>query len=265
MLPVTDLLFRATAESIDEALLVTDAAGRATYVNARCTAMLGYGLDDLTQSPATQRFTPEAKRCLVAETLKCGDGDPIEFEALCKDGSALWVRFRATGLKREDGACAGMVVTVADISRERNGGLERQLATIVEATSDFVGIADKDGRVTYINGAGRQLLGLGEDEYLGKPLGSWHPDWARNKIVEEAVTVAAREGLWADETAFIDNRGRQIPVSQVVLVHKDDEGGINYISTIARDISERRANELQIEQQKEVLELQKRELEEANV
>ena len=53
-----------------------------------------------------------------------------------------------------------------------------------------------------------------------------------------AIPTAIREGKWAGESTFVSHDGREVPVSQVIVAHKDENGSPSYLSTIARDISE---------------------------
>src|SRR5262249_51789284 len=54
-----------------------------------------------------------------------------------------------------------------------------RLAAVLETTSDFVGIAEPDGKAIYANRAGRRMLGIRDDEALnGVSLVDFHPPWA---------------------------------------------------------------------------------------
>ena len=116
-----------------------------------------------------------------------------------------------------------------------------RLASIIEATSDFVSIASADHGLLFINRAGRRMLGVGEDEDLSQSsLHACLPDWAFQRLRTEAFPAAARTGSWSGETALLSRDGREIPVSQVILAHKGADGLVEFFSTIARDISERK-------------------------
>jgi PAS domain S-box-containing protein len=124
-------------------------------------------------------------------------------------------------------------------------GLEAErdrLAEILEATTDFVGIADIAGNILYANRALRDLLGPASVE-PGRPVRGTHPAWAARKVLEEGIPAAHRERTWRGETAFLDQDGREIPTSQVILAHRDSSGELLYFSTIARDISEQKHSE----------------------
>ncbi len=126
--------------------------------------------------------------------------------------------------------------------------LERtRLTAIIESTSDFVATADAHGNASFINAAGRRMLGLGETQSLeGHRILDSHPGWAADLVLHEGLPAAARDGVWHGETAFLAPDGREFPTSQVIIAHKDRSGSVEYYSTIARDISElRRAEQAQ--------------------
>jgi PAS domain S-box-containing protein len=58
-------------------------------------------------------------------------------------------------------------------------------------------------------------------------------------------------GLWSGETAFLSHDGTEIPASQVILAHKGPNGEVEFLSTIARDITERRRAEEAVKTQRQ--------------
>jgi PAS domain S-box-containing protein len=131
------------------------------------------------------------------------------------------------------------------ISLRRAAVAERErLAAIVAATSDVVGTALPDGRLRYLNRAGRRLLGWGEDEDVtSRRLRDTHPRWAFEMVEQRAIPKAIRRGVWAGETALLDRQGQEIPVSQVIMAHRSPSGELELLSTIIRDRRERAAAE----------------------
>ena len=122
--------------------------------------------------------------------------------------------------------------TEADVNR-------RRLATILEATSDFVGISSPEGRAQYINRAGRRMVGLSDSEDISsRTVADFHPAWATEKIRTQGIPAAVRDGAWSGETAFRARDGREIPALQVILAHRGADGNVDFLSTIARDLTE---------------------------
>jgi len=90
------------------------------------------------------------------------------------------------------------------------------------------------------------MLGLAPDEVVA--LTNCRPDWARKIILDEALPHALKDGFWSGETIFVNRAGREIPVSQVIIAHKDKTGRVDFLSTIARDTTERKKLEGQLRQ-----------------
>jgi PAS domain S-box-containing protein len=128
---------------------------------------------------------------------------------------------------------------------------------ILEATTDMVGMADKFGRLFYVNSAGRELLGLGPDEPLtGLRLPDVHAPWAADLVALEGLPVAMIEGAWQGETAVLPRNGPEVPASELILAHKSPSGSVEFLSTIIRDMSEQKESEVRIKaslEEKEVL------------
>jgi two-component system cell cycle sensor histidine kinase/response regulator CckA len=110
---------------------------------------------------------------------------------------------------------------------------------ILEETSDFVGTADPKGRILYINRGGRRLCGVPDDADVSQYMVSdFHPDWAVERVLGEGMPHAVAHGVWRGKTAVRTAGGRELPVSQVIVAHRNPEGEVTYLSTIIRDISE---------------------------
>ncbi|MBI5658082.1 MAG: EAL domain-containing protein [Nitrosomonadales bacterium] len=132
------------------------------------------------------------------------------------------------------------------LERKRIEKEQARLVAIIEATPDMVASGDSDGRATYCNPAGLRMLGferlqeLSAQHYLNV-----HPAWAEKLVRETGIPHAVAHGSWSGETALLRG-GREIPVSQVILAHKGEDGQIEYLSTVVRDISALKESERRI-------------------
>jgi PAS domain S-box-containing protein len=121
-----------------------------------------------------------------------------------------------------------------------------RLVDIIESTSDLVSTSTTDGKVSYLNLQGKKMLGWENIDISEKTIPDVHPKWASEYILREGLLVAIEKGRWVGETAIIHTNGEEIPVSQVIMVHYNNDGSPNYYSTIMRDITERNKNENQL-------------------
>jgi PAS domain S-box-containing protein len=112
---------------------------------------------------------------------------------------------------------------------ERAG--QARLVALLDATTDFVGVANENGDMTYINPAGRRMLGLTHEESIdGIALGDI-------TSTDGAVVAGLRKnGVWEGEAVVRKRDGQEIPVSQVIVAHTSSQGDRS-VATIMRDIS----------------------------
>jgi PAS domain S-box-containing protein len=138
---------------------------------------------------------------------------------------------------------------VADVTQKKEAEeTQRRLAEILEGTPDLVGIATVDGKGIFLNPAGMKLLGIrpAEDE-SPKPIWEYHPPDHAEAIRNEALPSAIRYGTWSGEVVFRSNDGREIPTSMVMIAHRTD-GEVDYVSVVARDLTEQKALEHRVRQ-----------------
>ncbi|MHB1657623.1 MAG: EAL domain-containing protein [Burkholderiales bacterium] len=140
---------------------------------------------------------------------------------------------------------AALTAEIAE--RKRIQEAQARLVAIIEATSDLVGTASPDGRLLYINQAGRRMLGFEKgDDVSTQQLEDHHPDWAGKLVLEEGIPHALRHGTWSGETAFLRRDGSEISILQVIIAHKTLDGSLEYLSTVGHDITLRKTQELKI-------------------
>jgi PAS domain S-box-containing protein len=115
---------------------------------------------------------------------------------------------------------------------------------IVEATTDFVFTADEAGHLLYCNPTARRILGIAGEEISKVHLADLYPAPARTHILGEGIFSAILDGVWSGETALVTRAGREIPVSQVIVAPLASDERCEFLSVIARDISEKKQAEM---------------------
>ncbi|MTJ07232.1 PAS domain-containing protein [Anabaena sp. UHCC 0204] len=129
----------------------------------------------------------------------------------------------------------------------------QRLTSILEATPDFVGMATPQGKVIWLNPAAQKMMGIANinDFTVVKS----HPQWALDIIYHQGIPTAIETGSWLGETAILHQHGSEIPVSQLIVAHKSEDGKVLYTSTIMRDISRRKLTEIALKEREKQLEL----------
>lgn len=122
-----------------------------------------------------------------------------------------------------------------------------RLTTIIETTSDFVGMWTLDGEVLYVNPAGMAMVGrLGED-YRQLTIPDFQSRQVAQQMVESIFPLVQKYEIWSGESAMYHVDGTSIPVSQVVTLIRNKQRKPIAIGTVARDITERKQAELRLQ------------------
>ncbi|MBL8472805.1 MAG: EAL domain-containing protein [Rhodocyclaceae bacterium] len=198
------------------------------------------GLDGWRVLELARSEAPDLPFIFLSGTLNEADA----IEAL--KGGAVDYIFKS----RPDRLAPALVRAVAEAegrrARRAAERARRQLAEILEVTPDFVWICDREQRLRYANAAGLALLGLEFEQLGGLPVHLHYPAWAHEVLTKTAFPTARAAGAWHGELALLAADGEEVPVSQVLIAHRDDAGVVEYYSGIARDLRERRAYETRI-------------------
>lgn len=241
-------------EQAADSVLITDPSGFIEYVNPAFERMTGYGrAEALDGKPSLVKSGRHDQAFYqgIWETVTKGEifrGTLINRK---KDGELFYEEKVIAPLKDEQGHVTHLVSTGRDITdRVKADEARAQLVAILEATTDLVAILDPGGCLHYLNNAGYRLLGIDAKIDISKfCLTELFPERIKKQLQSEALPIAYRTGSWSGETALLRVDEIEVPVSQVLLVHRDAAGEVEYLSTIARDISERKRFEAELQHQ----------------
>jgi PAS domain S-box-containing protein len=222
---------------------------RNVYANRELTVLLGYTPEQIQAMGANfvqELMHPDDQRDLLPtyfEKLNTSqEGEVFEFDYRMKqaNGEWRWLYSRESVFSRDaHGVVKQSIGTAQDISeRKRLEQEQSRLISILEASTDYIGMADTQGNVIWTNTKGRQIHGLSNlDVAISfRHFSACYPAWALKKIREEGLPAAIATGSWFGETALLDATGQEIPTAQMIMAHKSPQGEVELFSTILRDI-----------------------------
>ena len=170
------------------------------------------------------------------------------------DNREAWLSTSKIPLHDANGKVSGILGIIEDITDQKQAQDEQaRLLAILEATPDVVGITVLDGTHIYLNRAGKLIFGIEAEQINQFHLSQTTSTDAAHILIEEALPVAEKTGMWSGESVLHNALGQMVPVSHVVLCHKTEEGEPKYFSSIMRDISDRKAAEITLQKQSEEL------------
>lgn len=113
--------YRRLFELAQEGVWVIDANGVTTMVNPSMAKMLGYGVEEMVGRPLFD-FMDDRGRDLARRNIQCrrkGVREQHDFEFLHKDGSRIYTTIETAPLRGEDGAYAGAIAGVIDVTHRK--------------------------------------------------------------------------------------------------------------------------------------------------
>lgn len=118
---------------------------------------------------------------------------------------------------------------------------------VADTSTDFIAMGTLENQPLYMNPAGRAMLGIAQDAEVGSISyeATTTPE-ARELMMTKGFAHAFQHGHWHAELNMRKLSGEDVPVSFLGLIIKSPDGKPQYIASVARDISERRALERQL-------------------
>jgi len=129
---------------------------------------------------------------------------------------------------------------------ERN--LRRKLAAIVESSEDAIFGKSAEGCITTWNRGAAKMFGYGAHEIVGQSVNVLVPPGREQEVADLLALVASGKSVMHFESSLRCKDGRLIEVSLSLSPIRDSSGTISGISTIARDITQRKAAERALQQ-----------------
>lgn len=233
--------FRALIENATDLVAVVTPGGTIDYITPSVERQLGHSSASLTGSNAFGLLHPEDAPEVIARfsgVLRGSCEGEIEFRL--RTESSTWRTFRVTARNMmSDSSIGGVVVNAHDVTEERQATqMRRQLDAFLEATPDFIATFDPHGRALSVNRAFRQLLAIDNPAGIANlTIADLFPPAVTERLLNEGIPHASRTGTWSGETFVQGRNGEDMPVSQVILAHRSRSGTLEFISTLARDIT----------------------------
>ena len=247
--------FRALADASDNYIAIADAHDRLVYLNPRAReAGIRDNAGDTWQALAAW-VGPRDARAVRSAVAAAGrwsgplpadppDGDPASLP------DELVTYLDVFGLQHPDtGVVLGTAWVARDITELRatahalrlaNADL-RRFEAMVEASKDFIAIADLDGRVRYVNPGGRALVGMDADaDVTATTVTDYLTPEGLVASVEIEQPAVIERGHWSGKSTLRHHGGGEpIPVAVASFLMRDTVTGEPFaLATVQRDLTD---------------------------
>lgn len=243
-----DAKFRLLTEnSVTGIFIIQDA--KMVYVNPSMARMLGYEPEEIVGKLTLKELVHPDDIQVAVQRMQERLGGIIEerniaYKAVKKDGSLVYIE--VYGVRTEFQGKPAVMGTLIDVTRRKKAEealleSEGKFRSITETAVDYIFIKDETRKYTFVNKAMIDLLGLPENEILGKtPEEIFGAD--EGGIIKD-VDDRTFAGDTVNETRnlFIGKNQRSFNTVQTPLTMAG--GKVNSIMGIVRDITERKMAE----------------------
>jgi signal transduction histidine kinase len=113
-----------------------------------------------------------------------------------------------------------------------------ELGAVLDSLPEIVASFDGDGRLLYLNAAGRLWLRLGDQALETAILSDLMSEEAAERLLREALPEAARTGRWRGPGELLPRTGKPLGVMQHLVSHRPEEGRRIAFSLVATPLEE---------------------------
>jgi PAS domain S-box-containing protein len=250
-------LLAAIVESSDDAIISKSLDGIVQSWNAAAERLFGYTAEQAVGRHISLVIPQDriAEEDTIIASLKAGRRvEHFETERRRSDGQRILVSLTISPIKDDAGNVVGASKIVRDVTQQREAeqreqrlrdeaAAERQkFVTLIENSTDFIGICDLDGVPFYVNPAGLALAGLENMEEARRThvRDLFFPE-DRSRIMDEFFPSVMASGHGEIEVRFRHFRTHEARWMAYKVLKLTGSGGETVaIATVSQDITERK-------------------------
>lgn len=235
-----------TLKSIGDAVIVTDADGRVTFMNGVAEQLTGWTLREAEGRELTQVFqivdayTRQPVEHPVERVRKTRSAVGLTNHTLllARNGNEYNIDDSGAPILDNEGKLTGVILIFRDFTERRRAEEARMLlASIVESSEDAIVSRDLNGTITSWNSAAAALYGYTAEEAIGQPASLTMPRHAEGELVLAKEMAEKGESLRRLETKRVAKDGHTIDVSVTASPIYNFGGQLVGTASIAHDIT----------------------------
>jgi diguanylate cyclase (GGDEF)-like protein/PAS domain S-box-containing protein len=245
--------FKTVTDNMTDLVSITDLEGRFTYLSGANYRLLGYDQNELLGRAVFELVHHDDLPMVLTKfqsAITKGKNDLVEYRAVKKDGSVVWLETIGSLVFNDQGQPEGAIFSTRDIS-ERIKALEQikeardQYRSLV---NNLPGIAyrcknDDQWTMLYISDDVDPITGYPAEEFINNAVRSYesviHQDDSEDvkKVIREAI---ACKKDWSVNYRVFHKNGTVRWVNEKASAIFDDAGHVKFIDGLILDITEQK-------------------------
>ena len=233
-------------ESSDDAIVSKSLQGTIQSWNAAAERLFGYTAEQALGRHISLVIPPDriAEEDRILASLRAGKRiEHFETERQRSDGQRISVSLTISPIRDAEGAVIGASKIVRDITDRKRAEAEQQkFVTLIENSTDFIGICDLEGMPLFVNRAGLKMVGLDDMERARRtPVRSFFFPEDQPLVMQELFPSVLEKGHGEIEVRFRHFKtGEARWMNYKVLTLPDAAGRPVALATVSQDVTERK-------------------------
>ncbi|MCD4794753.1 MAG: PAS domain S-box protein [Bacteroidales bacterium] len=256
--------YRQLAETAKDVILLLDLEGNVKYVNNEGIRFTGYSEKELLQKNIRELLPSDQIHDLNERFAKRKKGEKSSFmyeaEFINKKGKNISIEVKTT-LIIEQNKPAGVLVIARDITERKQTEkamkeYKKDYQSLFESAGDAIFLINIDDTYKDVSKQACKLLGYSKDEFLKMQIQDNIIPEFHNDTKDKKKQLLAGGKVAPYEKIFLTKEKEKIPVEINISLVTDINNKPKYITSIVRDITERKkAEQSLIENEKQLQEL----------
>jgi PAS domain S-box-containing protein len=243
---LTARLLASIVESSDDAIISKTLNGTIQSWNAAAERLFGHTAEQAVGRHISLVIPPEriAEEEDIVASLKAGKRiEHFETERVRSDGQRVQVSLTISPIRDASGAVIGASKIARDVTERKRIEADREkFVTLIENSTDFIGMCDLAGVPFFVNRAGLTMVGLDDIEQARRtPVASFFFPDDQHRMMNEFFPSVLREGHGEIDVRFRHFKtGEARWMAYKVLTLPGADGRPVAFATVSQDVTERR-------------------------
>jgi PAS domain S-box-containing protein len=241
-------------------LLDIDRGQRVRLINKKGCEILGYREEEVIGLNWFDAFLPadgrkETKSAfnrVMAGEVECPEY--LENTVLTRGGVERIIAWHTTLIKDKHNNITDALSSGEDITERKKAEEElKKLASVVRHSKELINLATIEGKMIFLNEAGRRMLGIDPEQVGQTSILQVIPPHLQDMVKNELLAQLSKQGAWEGELQYVNiQTGRITNVYASTFTIKDpDTDTPLYLANVSLDISDRKKMEQQLKESEE--------------
>ncbi len=227
----------AVADTADETILYWSQSAQNMFGHTPNSVSEWYALaypDPHYRQDVINRWKPFLERAKESKkAINTG-----EYRIVCQDGSIKICELYAKFIP------GSLVVTFHDITERKQAEQELQFQSLLlNQIQDLITATDLDGTVNFINESAARMLGVSQEQMIGRTVFDFGEDESKGATQQEILETTLKHGGWRGEVVNYDRDGNEYILDCRTWTIRDEKGEPQALCSVSTDITERKQAE----------------------